>query len=116
MTDNFQCSYIHLRKFNERNELENFGGATIAYTVHRMGDSLLVEFSVAECCDKDRFEKARGRSISAARLKNKKLFSSFQVSNTLIDEIEKKMIDAYLDYKGEYVLGAQDIYETVRPF
>lgn len=102
--------YIHLRehdpnKLDEKGEpvLLNFGGATVAYTIHRLADSLHVKYAVAECTINDRFVKEIGRQISKARLLEDQLMGEMQVSNALTEsEIEQLIYVNYCEYKKDF--------------
>lgn len=118
--------FIHLRNHEKDSKgnpvLLNYGGATIAYTVHRMADSLKIVYAVAECHEKDRFVKAIGRLKATKRLEADNIFGELEINSIEEDDIELLIYCNYLEYKAQYferedgeIMDAQDLAEILFP-
>lgn len=94
--------FIHVRDHDESGELLNFGGATLAYWLHRQADSLIVDWAMAECTPEDRFVKRIGKAISTARLEAHDFGGTIEVPNTMEDCVELLVLKDYLAYKEQY--------------
>lgn len=88
--------YIHLRVHDfpapgddQDALLSPFGGTTIAY---RLLDEKTIEYAVAECNDKDNYNKKIGRDIATGRLL-KKDSPIFVYSAQIGDEVEKVLYE-----------------------
>ncbi len=70
--------FMHIRNVDARGEINNFGGATIAYREIEGG----VEFAEAWCSNRDNFNKAYGRAKAQGRLNspkyNRKFYGTFE--------------------------------------
>lgn len=70
--------FMHIRNVDARGEINNFGGATIAYREIEGG----VEFAEAWCSYRDNFNKAYGRAKAQGRLNspkyNRKFYGTFE--------------------------------------
>lgn len=106
--------------------LSNFGGATIAYQVHRQADGLIVEYAVGECSDKDRFSKTVGRILSTARLERNELCGILELPVGLEEDLQEMLVADYLAAKelaikrsvnGEWVehIELSDYMQPIHP-
>lgn len=98
-----KIKYIHLRAhylFEDENTPDPYGGATIAYSVN--GNE--VEYGIARCYFKDRFNKKIGRAVSASRVTSKKI----KLSNVDNSIIVKTLIDAFY-CEEEALHGNEDV-------
>jgi hypothetical protein len=106
--------------------LSNFGGATIAYNVHRQADSIIVHYAVAECCDTDRFNKTIGRELSTVRLENNTLCGVIEMPANVEDAVQEALVEDWLTTKeaaikesanGSWVdaIILSDYYQPVNP-
>lgn len=135
-------NFIHIRKWtiprgflrlvrNARGEvtyptLNNFGGCTIAYTVHRQADSLIAQYAVAECRDTDRFSKAIGRILSVARHDREEYCGIVEIPVNVEDALQEMLVEDWLSVKEEAIkesvngkwvesIVLRDYYQPVNP-
>lgn len=110
-------NYIHVRQWAKprafldidwQHQLRNYGGATIAYTIHRVADSIIVKYAVAECCDKDRFIKQTGRAIAMSRLVNENYAGTIELPNDLEDDIQEMLVEDFLVIKEQAILDSSN--------
>lgn len=104
--------------WNEDKDLLSWGGATIAYQVHRMSDSLLIKYAVAECQLLDRFRKDAGRGISLKRLKSgekKDLLGEIEIAVIAEEDVERLIVADYYEYKSAFYDDGYPIYEYLYP-
>lgn len=113
-------AFIHIRKWKEAKgylkecenlrgdrcypDLDNFGGCTIAYNTHRIGDSVVLQYAAAECCDTDRFSKKTGREIAETRLRSDELYGTIELPADVSDDIQKMLVTDYLAGKRLKIL------------
>lgn len=63
-TKQWPCKFLHYRQFDYAGCIMGNGGVTVAYIVTELG----VEFAIAKCHAKDRYNKKLGRLKSYGRL------------------------------------------------
>lgn len=105
-------AFIHIRRWkqakgylekNWNSLLDNYGGVTIAYHEHRIGDSIIAEYAVAECCETDRFCKEIGRQISVTRLHKSEVYGSVEVPADMGDALQEAIVEDYLCTRAEII-------------
>jgi len=58
--------FLHIRECDEHGEIQNTGGATIAFAVSPELDAIFVQLAL--CSRKDQYNKKTGRELAAKRL------------------------------------------------
>ena len=78
--------FMHVRNLDERNQVSNFGGITVAYREIPGG----VEFAEAWCSPRDNFNKAYGRAKAHGRLNSDRYLRRFTGT---FNDFRKEIID-----------------------
>lgn len=112
-----RVSYIHVRDHDAEKNLLSTGGATIAYSIHRMGDSLHIQWAAAECLPHDahggkgdRYIKSIGREIATKRLQNNDYTGTIIISASAEDDVEAKVYEDYIQYKESFMEDVSYFY------
>lgn len=101
--------FLHIRDHDANGELLSMGGATLAYTIQRVADTLTAEYAAAECCgigayglEGDRFIKKAGRDLAASRLKKGNIMGTVILGAHQEDDIEAMLYTDYISQKQTF--------------